>query len=219
MPATKSRGGGTTHRIVRLLLVVTALLAMVGACSDDGSDNDDPDEDATRTDTDTATAEPAGTTPPRFCDVYLDYLADSSAQRLDAVVAASTDPQVAEYADTIDSDAGITEVLAATLDLDELARQECQAEWIGSAQGAGTTPAAAQAFYDALVAGDSVGAANVASANAIAVFEPWKTIPEGDGTPALVEVGEHTFTIVLSETTLAHCQAEVGVVVSCQIQT
>lgn len=216
MPAKNARGGGNTHRIIRRLFVVVAVLAMAGACSDDDSNPEATDRDSAPSDT--ATAEPSGTAPPRFCDVYLDYLADSSAERLTAVVDASTDPLVADYAQTIGSEAGITEILAATLDLDELARLECQPEWTGGAQGAGSTPAAAQAFYDALVAGDRVGAANVASANAIAVFEPWQPVPVGDGTPSLVEVGEQTFTIVLDEATLAHCQAEVGVVVSCQVQ-
>lgn len=211
MSATYGRGGGMTQ----LAILFTVLMLFAGACSgDDDSESAGPG--------DTASAEPGpteGTDAPRFCDAYLEYLADSSAEKLDAVASATDDPQVDEYATVIRSDAGITEILAATLDLDELARLECQPEWTGSAQGAGSTEAAAQVFYDAVVAGDRIGASNVAAANAIAVFEPWDPIPAAGDTPALVEVGEQTFTVIVDEGTLAHCQVEVGVVVSCQVQS
>lgn len=216
MSATHGRGGGTRGSIRLLTVVVAALLSIVGACSSDDDDDADPVEDETTEDT--AVGAPSGSIPPRFCDVYLDYLAESTPENLAAVVAATDDDQVAAYAEVIGSDAGITEVLAATLDLDELARLDCQPEWTGGVQGAGSTEAAAQAFYDAVVAGDRVGAANVASANAIAVFEPWQPVPAAGETPALVEVGELTFTIVLDDASLAHCQVEVGVVVSCQVE-
>lgn len=214
MSATHDRGGGRTW-ITRALLVFLALVTALGACS--GDDSDDAGDEDTPSST-TVDDQPTGTAAPRFCDVYLDYLADSSPENLATVATATDDPQVAEYVQVIGSDAGITEILAATLDLDELARLECQPEWTGSAQGAGSTPAAAQVFYDAVVAGDRPGAANVAAANAIAVFEPWEPIASAGATPALVEVGEQTFTIVLDDVTLAHCQVEVGVVVACQIQ-
>lgn len=214
MSATHGRGGGTRSSVRTLIVAVAAALSFLGACSSDDDDAAPGDE----TTEETAVGAPSGSMPPRFCDVYLDYLAESTPENLAAVVAATDDDQVAAYAEVIGSDAGITEVLAATLDLDELARLECQPEWTGGVQGAGSTEAAAQAFYDAVVAGDRVGAANVASANAIAVFEPWRPVPAAGDTPALVEVGELTFTIVLDADSLAHCQVEVGVVVSCQVE-
>lgn len=155
----------------------------------------------------------------RFCDVFLDYLADSSPQNLEVVADSTDDPDVGAHVDTIRTSGDLTEVLAATLDLDELARTRCQPEWTAGAQGAGNTPAAAQAFLDALVAGDPVGARNVASANAIAVFEPWDPIPSDPaaGTPAIDAVGDEAFSLVLTPDRVAQCQVETGVVITCTI--
>lgn len=194
-------------------LVVVAVLVLASCSGDDGSDSsDDPATDGTDED---ANREVQA----RFCDVYLDYLGDSTPANLDAVVDAADDPQVSEYAETITSEAGLDQVLAATLDLDDLARQRCQAEWTAGAQGAGNTAAVAQAFFDAVVAGDRVGARNVASANAIAVFEPWSAIDAdaAAGTPALADVGGQSFSLVLGPDAVAQCEVETGVVVACQM--
>ena len=182
---------------------------MLGCSGDDGGS-------AAATSSSTGGTESGGR---RFCDVYLDYLADSSPANLRAVDQAADDPQVSEYASVIESEPQIDELLAATLDLDDLARSRCQSEWTAGAQGAGNTGAAAQALLDALVAGDRAGARNVASANAIAVFEPWEPLtPDPDsGTPALGEVGGQTFSIVLGPARVAECEVETGVIVSCQI--
>ena len=195
------------------LLVVAFLLSAAPACSDGGgggsSADPQPAEDRTERDD-------AG---PRFCDVYLEYLADSTPQNLQRVDEAADDPQVAEYASLIASDADLDTVLAATLDLDELARGRCQPEWTAGAQGAGSTAAAAQAFLDALVAGDPSGALNVASSNAIAVFEPWEPLtpdPEA-GTPTIADVGGQSFSLVLGPASVAQCEVETGVVVACQL--
>lgn len=198
-------------RRAALLILVTLLGPgtglLVGACSGD----DDAGDSASTT--------VAGAGQARFCDVYIEYLSDSTPANLAEVEATADDPQVADYVETMESSDDLTEVLAATLDLDDLARARCQAEWTAGAQGAGNTAAAAQAFFDALVAGDPIGARNVASANAIAVFEPWQPIPsDGEaGTPALGSVGERSFTLLLGPAQLAECQVETGVVVACQI--
>jgi hypothetical protein len=195
------------RRPLSLLLAVTVVLA---GCSDD--DADAAPAAGTADVVDGAAADP------RFCDVYLDYLAESTPENLGAVEEAADDPLVAEYADVIGSDADFDVVLAATLDLDDLARERCQPEWTAGAQGAGETPAAAQAFFDAVVAGDRTGARNVASANAIAVFDPWEPIEpdEQAGTPALADVGGQSFSLVLGPATVAQCEVETGVVVACQ---
>lgn len=195
-------------RALCALVVVAALV--VGACSDDDGDGapDDTAEDGSDRD-------PAA---PRFCDVYLEYLGDSSAENLTAVDEAAADDEVAELARIIGSDAEIGRVLSAVEDLDGIARTRCQVEWTAGAQGAGSTAAAASAFFDALVAGDPIGARNVASANAIAVFEPWAPVePDPEvGSPAVGEVGEQSFSLVLGSTSIAVCQVETGVVVACQ---
>ena len=197
-------------RRTALFLVALALLAP--ACGDDDSDGggsaapNEDDDDAPRT--------PA----PHFCDVYLDYLADSTPENLSRVEEVAEDPQVNEYAEVIRSDPDLDRVLAATLDLDDRAREQCQPEWTAGTQGAGDTASAAQAFLDAVVAGDQLGALNVASRNAIAVFEPWEPIepdPEA-GTPALADVGGSSFSLVLGPETVAQCEVETGVVVACQ---
>ena len=64
-----------------------------------------------------------------------------------------------------------------------------------------------------------MGARNVASANAIAVFAPWEPIePDPQlGTPALVSADEHTFTLALDADRLAECQVETGVIIACTL--
>lgn len=202
------------RRLLPLLLV--ALLAAAGAaCSDDDDDAASPD-DPSEENGDRGN----GTTPgPRFCDAYLTYLEDSTDEHLDTVDDAADDDEVSSYVDIMQSDADITAVVAATLDLDDVARSRCQTEWTAGTQGAGNTAAAAQAFFDALVAGDRAGARNVASANAIAIFEPWEPLGENPdaGTPAIGDVDERAFSIALRPAALAECQVEAGVVVACQI--
>ncbi len=192
----------------RPLLGVLCVLAVAClACSGD-------DDDATTTTID-PDAEPAA----RFCDVYLDYLSESTSANLTAVEEAADDDQVSQYVGIMESDADIVAIVAATVDLDDLARVRCQREWTAGAQGAGNTGAAAQAFLDALVAGDPIGARNVASANAIAVFEPWAPNPvdPASGTPTIGDIDGQSFTIALDAASLAECQVETGVVVACQI--
>lgn len=198
------------RRILSALLIAAFLL---GACGDD-----DPDGAAGTTEpgSDDSDATPPGT--PHFCDAYLDYLAESTEANLAVAEEAADDPQVSEYAEVIRSDPGIERLLAATLDLDDLARSRCQPEWTAGAQGAGDTSAAAQAFFDAVVAGDRMGAHNVASANAIAVLEPWEPV-ESDpevGSPALADVGGQSFSLVLGAADVIQCEVEAGVVVACQ---
>ncbi len=185
------------------------LLAVGAACSDDDGGADGPGT-TTRDQREVAA---------RFCDVYLDYLSDSTSENLTAVEQATDDGQVGEYVQIMESDADIVAVVAATVDLDDLARSGCQSEWTAGAQGAGDTGAAAQAFFDALVAGDPIGARNVASANAIAVFEPWAPIaadPDA-GVPTIGDIDGQSFTVALDAASLAECQVETGVVVACQI--
>jgi hypothetical protein len=200
------------RRTVRLLAVVALGLALV-ACSDD--EEGGSSADGGRAEPSAERDAPA----PRFCDVYLDYLADSTPENLARVDEAADDAQVSEYASLIGSDANLETVLAATLDLDELAREQCQPEWTSGAQGAGNTGAAAQAFLDALIAGDPSGALNIASRNAIAVFEPWEPItPDLEaGTPTIADVGGQSFSLVLGPASVAQCEVETGVVVACQL--
>lgn len=199
------------RRIVLLLAAATLVLA---GCSDDDAASD-AGAGGDGAGDDQASPEP------RFCDVYLDYLGDPTDENLDAVESVADDDEMSGLIEIARSDAEIGRVLAATEDLDALARQRCQPEWTAGAQGAGSTEAAASAFFDALVAGDRIGARNVASANAIAVFEPWGPI-EADpdaGTPAIGEVGERTFSLVLGPASIAACEVEVGVVITCQVAT
>lgn len=198
------------RRILSALLVAVSVL---GACSDDDTDDASGTTEPAPDGSDTAAP---GT--PHFCDAYLDYLADSTAANLTVVEEAADDPQVGEYAEVIRSEPSIDRLLAATLDLDDLARSRCQPEWTAGAQGAGDTGAAAQAFFDAVVAGDRMGAHNVASANAIAVLEPWEPV-EADpevGSPALADVGGQSFSLVLGVADVVQCEVEAGVVVACQ---
>lgn len=199
------------RRLVPVLVVVLSLLA---ACSGDDRDAADGPGDRDAADS----GDEPGAPDARFCDAYLGYLSDSTDENLETVVASSDDPQVAEYAEVITSAVAIDRLLAATLDLDDLARERCQPEWTAGAQGAGNTAAAAQAFFDALIAGDELGARNVASANAIAVFEPWEPIePDPSiGSPALADVGGQSFSVVLGPAVVAQCEVETGVVVACQ---
>jgi hypothetical protein len=197
-----------------LALVLVALLALGAACS-----GDDDVDDATEASSSSDGGGDADRPDVRFCDAYLGYLGDPSDENLDVVVESADDEEVGAYADIMRSDADITAVVAATLDLEDLARSECQAEWTAGAQGAGNAPAAAQAFLDALLARDPIGARNVASANAIAVFEPWEqlVIDPDAGFPAIGDVDDRAFTIILDAGAIAECQVETGVVVACQI--
>jgi len=194
-------------RARRTLLVLFAGAVALG-CS--GGDDD-------------ASTAPAGdgeaATPARFCDEYLDYLAEPSRENLDAVVAAGDDPQVDELGAIIAEDDRTGRVLAADRDLTDLARDRCTSEWVGAAQGGGDTAGAAQAFLDALLAGDEVGARNVAAANVIAAFEPWEPlVPDAEaGTPALLTTGDRTFTLAIDAARLAECQVEGGVVIACTV--
>lgn len=203
-------------RLARLLLgplLVGSLL--LAACGDD----DDPAADADQSEAAGDGAEDERGAPVRFCDAYLDYLAEPTPEHLDVVVVAADDPEVDELAGIIGTDERTGRVLAAASDLESIARTRCQAEWVGAAQGGGDTPGAAQAFFDALVAGDPIGARNVASANAIARFEPWGPIdadPDA-GTPALVTIAERSFTMALDPETIAECQVEGGVVLACTL--
>lgn len=193
-----------------ILCALVAATMSMGACSDDDSDS------ASDGDSSVADRDPAV---PRFCDVYLDFLGDSSGASLEAVVDAADDPEVEELAAIVgDETAEVGRVLAAVEDLDGIARTRCQVEWTAGAQGAGSTAAAASALFDAIVAGDPIGARNVASANAIAVFEPWQPVtPDPEtGTPAVGEVGEKNFSLVLGPAEIVVCQVETGVVVACQ---
>lgn len=196
---------------MRWMLCALAVATMsIGACSDDDAGDASGSEDAS------GERDPAA---PRFCDVYLDFLGDSSGTSLEAVVEAADDPEVDELAAIVgDETAETGRVLAAVEDLDGIARTRCQVEWTAGAQGAGSTAAAASALFDAIVAGDPIGARNVASANAIAVFEPWEPVtPDPEtGTPAVGEVGDKSFSLVLGPAEIAVCQVETGVVVACQ---
>lgn len=200
-------------RVIARRLVAPALVAafVVGGCGDD--DDGGSAEDASEQ------TEERSERGPRFCDAYLEYLAEPSAEHLDTVVEAAGDPEVEELAGIIGEDDRTGRLLAADEDLRTIARDRCQAEWIGAAQGGGDTSGAAQAFFDALVAGDEPGARNVAASNAIALFEPWTPI-EADaasGTPALLEIGDRTFSMVLDAATIAECQVEAGVVLACTL--
>lgn len=189
----------------RMVWVLFCVALVSGACSGD--------DEATPTTTTRAT--PDG---PQFCDAYLDYLSDSSPEQLAIVVTAAADADVDTYAAIIgDSGSATDALLAATADLDDLARLRCQPAWTAGAQGAGNTGAAAQALLDALVAGDRVGAANVASANALAVFEPWAPLSAAGETDAftVAEVGETVFSLALGDV-VAICQVETGVIIACQ---
>lgn len=194
-----------------------ASLALVGALAVAGCSDDDTSQDAAGEGTEEA--EERAQSGPRFCDAYLDYLAEPSGEHLATVVGAADDPQVEELAAIIVEDDRTGRVLAADEDLRTIARDECQAEWVGAAQGGGDTAGAAQAFFDALVAGDPIGARNVASANAIAVFEPWSPIePDAvGGTPAILEIGERSFSLALDASTIAECQVAGGVVIACTV--
>lgn len=199
------------------MLVTASLVLLAGACS-----GDDDDEAGSATSTPTSELPDGGLDDdddgPRFCDTYLTYLGDASPANLAVVVDAADDGAVSDLAAIITDDPNTARVLSATDDLDRLARDRCQTEWTAGAQGAGSTAAAAQAFFDALVAGDAVGARNVASANAIATFAPWEPIAAdpATGTPAVGQVTETGFTLVLDADTLALCEVEIGVVVTCQ---
>lgn len=192
-------------------LVLAAALGAAG-CSDDEEPTAAPDDAAEETEERTERG-------PRFCDAYLEYLAEPSAEHLATVVASAEDPDVEELGVIIGEDDRTGRVLAADEDLRSIARDRCQAEWVGAAQGGGDTSGAAQAFFDALVAGDPIGARNVAAANAIAVFEPWAPI-EADaaaGTPSLLEIDEQSFSMALTADTIAECQVETGVVLACTV--
>jgi len=193
-------------------VLVGSLVA--AACGGDGGDAEDaaPDDPTEERDERSERG-------PRFCDAYLEYLAEPSLEHLEVVVEAADAPEVDELADIIAEDDRTGRVLAADSDLQVIARDRCQAEWVGAAQGGGDTAGAAQAFFDALVAGDPIGARNVASANAIAVFEPWAPI-ETDaaaGTPSLLDIDERAFSFVLDPGTIAECQVEFGVVIACTV--
>lgn len=196
-------------RLLATLVLTGALLA--AGCSDDDGDEASTEE-AAETDERTERG-------PRFCDAYLDYLAEPNDEHLATVVEAADDPEVEELATIIGEDDRTGRVLAADSDLQTIARDQCQAEWVGAAQGGGDTSGAAQAFLDAVVAGDPIGARNVAAANAIAVFEPWAPI-EADaaaGTPSLLEIDDRSFSMALDAGTIAECQVEAGVVLACTV--
>lgn len=202
---------------MRLTLVSVAIvsLAMLAACSDDDEAGAPADEEIPA---EVGEGDGERSSGPRFCDAYLEYLADPTAPQLDVLAEAADDDEIENLIEIIETDTDPGRVLAADQDLDGLARLRCQTEWTAGAQGAGNTPAAAQAFFDAVVAGDRTGARNVASANAIAAFEPWEPLTGEDGTePTLVEVGEQTFSIVLDAASLAQCQVETGVVIACTV--
>lgn len=191
-----------------LLLVVLAAFVLGAGCSDDDDTSEAGSDDSER---------PAPAV--RFCDAYLDYLAEPTPAHLDVVAESAGSEEVEELAEIIRDDDRTGRVLAADADLEGLARTRCQPEWIAGAQGAGSTPAAAQAFHDAVVAGDRFGARNVASANAIAVFEPWDEIEadEDAGTPAFRLLDDQTFVLVLGPERFAECQVETGVVIACTL--
>lgn len=198
-----------------LLAAALAAMALAAACSDDEA------EPVAEGDVTEGDEEGAATTeaPLRFCDIYLDYLAEPTDELLEQIAEAADDPEVDELTRIIAEDDRTGRVLAADDDLERVARERCQAEWVGAAQGGGDTPGAAQAFYDALVAGDPIGARNVASANAIARFEPWSSIeadPEA-GTPTLLTIDDRSFTMALDPATIAECQVEAGVVIACAL--
>lgn len=198
-------------RLRRLAALALAAVVVTGC-----SDGDGGDEAATEQERD---AEERTERRRRFCDAYLDYLAEPSSEHLATVAEAADDSQVAELVSIIGEDDRTGRVLAADEDLRTVARDRCQAEWVGTAQGGGDTSGAAQAFLDALVAGDPIGARNLAAANAIAVFEPWEPIAADPaaGTPSLLEVGDRSFSLALDAATIAECQVEAAVVLACTV--
>lgn len=198
-----------------LVLVLVLSVGGLVACSSDDEGASPVDGSGTEVDDRDGERRASG---PRFCDAYLDYLADPTESQLETLADVADDDQIEELVDIIITDADPGRVLAADQDLEGLARERCQPEWTAGTQGAGDTSSAAQAFFDALVAGDRMGARNVASANAIAAFEPWEPLSGDGGTePALVDVGDQSFSIVLDEASLAQCQVETGVVIACTV--
>lgn len=200
---------------IRALAVLALAAFVLAGCSDD-DDDDSGDGGAAE---DASETEERADRGPRFCDAYLEYLAEPTDLHLQDLTATASDQRVNELAQIISDDDQTGRVLAADADLRTIARERCQAEWVGAAQGGGDTAGAAQAFLDALTAGDPIGARNVASANAIAVFEPWAPIAadEAAGTPALLEVDERGFSLALDAGTIAECQVEAGVVIACTV--
>lgn len=222
MPLRFDRGGSAAagHRHTGRLayrLGSLAALALVAAIAIPGCGDGGGGDEAT--DSTQQEAQERSDRGPRFCDAYLEYLAEPSGEHLATVVAAAVDPEVEELAAIIGEDDRTGRVLAADDDLRALARDRCHAEWVGAAQGGGDTAGAAQAFLDALVAGDAIGARNVASANAIAVFEPWAPVAAdpASGTPAILDIGDRSFSLALDPGTIAECQTEAGVVIACTV--
>ena len=119
--------------LTRALVVLALAGAVLAGCDDDSGDGDGDAAEAT---TETEARADRG---PRFCDAYLEYLAEPSGDHLATVVEAADDPQVDELGAIIGEDDRTGRVLAADDDLRTLARDRCQAEWIGAAQGGGDT--------------------------------------------------------------------------------
>ncbi len=186
------------RRRTALLAVLLVVAACTGDDDDDAAPTSVPDDE---------------TAAVRFCDAFLDYLSDPTPGAL-ATVVESGDERAADLAPTI---TGADPEAAATADagLREAARQRCQPEWTAGAQGAGSTAGAAEAFLAALVAGDRIGARNVASANAIALFDPWTPADDATTTPVLADVGERRFTIEVDASAVYECEVDVGVVLTC----
>ena len=213
-PAIVHRVAAVRPRLRFALLAPLVATVLLGCTGDD--DTEGAADGAVEQEDDAGAGQPPSA---RFCDEFLEYLAEPSGENLQAVTATAGDPQVNELALIIDEDDRTGRVLAADSDLRAIARDRCQAEWVGAAQGGGDTAGAAQAFFDAVVAGDPIGARNVASANAIAVFEPWTPV-ETDaeaGTPALLEIGDRSFSMALGPATIAECGVEFGVIIACTV--
>lgn len=160
-----------------------------------------------------------------LCPAYVEHLAAVAAApaEVDASLA-DVDRALGEVPAEVERAVAILREPTSTVEdaqrsatvLDSHATDRCAGEWAAGVEGASTIDDAAQRFFEALVAGDRRAAAEVATPNVVARFEPWAAVPPDDeaGTPRY-EVNGATLRVFVAGAVTASCEIDMARLTRC----
>jgi hypothetical protein len=155
-----------------------------------------------------------------FCDAYLAFISagdpESRVEPLNNLYAERGPDAPADLNEVVNvlvsADYGSQDVRAEQAVLRDFVMPLCEDGYNSAVVGGESDEAAGQAFFDALVAGDKQTALTLASALAVAMFEPWEPYDAEDTELVIQEGG---FWVALSPQFSFSCTTRDGIVTGC----